>query len=124
MDDRRNYRIINRNITDPEERTRDVLYRNNRHNDIGIMIRIMWEARRKALEPPKGRKNGNQNKSTRLPLESHQTNLRTGHDSNIHARDFVLEDCPRTDLIVKPRTGLPAETLFSPTVFVQLGTTW
>ena len=57
MENRRNYRIINKNIVDPEERSWDVLYRNKKHNDIGIMIKIMWEARKKALEPPKRKRN-------------------------------------------------------------------
>ena len=64
------------------------------------MNMIMWEARRKALEPPKRKRNGNQ----------------TGCNTSIPVRDFVQGDHPRKEIIINPRTGLRAETLFSSTV--------
>ena len=50
LENKRDYSILNKDIMDPEERTKDLLYRNKNHNDIGIMIRTMYEARKKAME--------------------------------------------------------------------------
>ena len=103
LDNKRNYDILNKDIADPEERTKDILYRNKNHNDIGIMIRIMWETRRKALEPSK------KNKSPR-----------TCPHTGPHARDLVLSNCLCTSPNISHHTGPHAETSFSPIVLVQL----
>ena len=84
----------------------------------------MWEARRKALEPPKKSKTSNQKRNTRQSSESPHTSLRTKHNTSPRARNFVLNTCPHTNILINPRTGLHAETSFSPTVFVQLEKTW
>ena len=84
------------------------------------MIRIMWETRRRALEPPKKSKNSNQRKKIRQSSKCLHTSLCTSPCTGPRARDLVLTNCPRTSPHISPRTGLRAEISFSPTVLIQL----
>ena len=42
--------MINKSTTDPEERMRELLFRNKNHIRISIMIRNMWDLRRAILK--------------------------------------------------------------------------
>ena len=46
----RNYKLIDRYIRNPEERMRKLLFRDNRHWEIGKMIKDLWVERRKILK--------------------------------------------------------------------------
>ena len=49
LEHKRDYELINRNINDPEDRMRELLFRNKNHMEIRRMIKNMWELRRKLL---------------------------------------------------------------------------
>ena len=49
LEQKRDYRLINKNTRNPEERMRELLFRNKDHIRISIMIRSMWDLRRALL---------------------------------------------------------------------------
>merc|ERR1712055_303085 len=50
LEGKRNYDLINKELTDPEERMRTLLFRNENKQEVGRMIRDMWEMRSKILK--------------------------------------------------------------------------
>ena len=46
----RDYDLLDRNISDPEERMRILLFRDNRSLRIGKLIRDLWDLRRQQLK--------------------------------------------------------------------------
>ena len=50
LENHRDYNLIDRNIINSEERMRVLLFRDGRHQEIGNMIKKIWEERRKILE--------------------------------------------------------------------------
>ena len=54
LEGKRNYELINKKIQDPEQRLIDVLYKQENHRGVGIMIREMW-LRRKDIQTCKER---------------------------------------------------------------------
>ena len=42
----RDYRVIDKNIRNPEERLRKLLYRNKKYQEVGKMIKDLWTLRR------------------------------------------------------------------------------
>ena len=58
LEKRRNYNLIDKNIQCSEEKMRKLLFRNNRFQEIGEMIKNLWTERRKILETNK-KKNQN-----------------------------------------------------------------
>ena len=51
----RNYKLINKNIRNPEERLRELLYKNKEHQEIGKLIKNLWMLRKEMkndLRPP------------------------------------------------------------------------
>ena len=49
LEQKRDCELMNRNINDPEDRMRELLFRNKNHMEISRMIKNMWELRRKLL---------------------------------------------------------------------------
>ena len=49
LEGKRNYDLINKNLIDPEERMRTVLFRNEKRQEVGRMIRDMWVLRSELL---------------------------------------------------------------------------
>merc|ERR1712179_881214 len=58
----RDYNLLDRNISNPEDRMRTLLFRDNRSWKIGKLIRDLWDLRRKLLKelekPTRGRNRG------------------------------------------------------------------
>jgi len=58
----RDYNLLDRNISDPEDRMRILLYRDDRSWRVGKLIRDLWDLRRKLLKeiekPTRGRNKG------------------------------------------------------------------
>merc|ERR1712179_560718 len=50
LEGKRNYNLINKNLIDPEERMRTVLFRNEKRQEVGRMIRDMWILRSELLK--------------------------------------------------------------------------
>merc|ERR1711909_158543 len=50
LEGKRNYDLINKNLIDPEERMRTVLFRNEKRQEVGRMIRDMWILRSELLK--------------------------------------------------------------------------
>ena len=50
LESKRNYKIINKNIRNPEERMRILLYRNENHQIVSNMLRDLWELRKILLK--------------------------------------------------------------------------
>ena len=50
LEQKRDHNLINTDIRDPEERTRVLLFRDDRRQSIGKMIRNLWELRRQQLK--------------------------------------------------------------------------
>ena len=50
LESKRNYKIINKNIRNPEERMRTLLFRNENHQIVSNMLRDLWELRKILLK--------------------------------------------------------------------------
>ena len=50
MEGKRNTRVINKNIADPEERMKDFLFRNKEYAEVRKVIRDLWVLRNKKLK--------------------------------------------------------------------------
>jgi len=50
LEDKRNYDLINKKLSDPEERMRALLFRNENHQEVGRMIKALWDLRGKMLK--------------------------------------------------------------------------
>ena len=50
LEQKRNYTLIDRNIRDPEERMRVLLFRNREYTRVSKMIRSLWDLRRDLLK--------------------------------------------------------------------------
>ena len=48
---KRDYKIIDKNINNPEERMRTLLYRNENHQEVGKVVKNMWTLRRVDKQP-------------------------------------------------------------------------
>merc|ERR1711909_213930 len=53
IEDKRNYDLINKKLRDPEERMRALLFRNENHQEVGRMIKALWDLRDKMLKDRK-----------------------------------------------------------------------
>merc|ERR1712179_383414 len=53
LEDKRNYDLINKKLIDPEERMRALLFRNENHQEVGRMIKALWDLRGKMLKDKK-----------------------------------------------------------------------
>ena len=63
LEPKRNYNLIDKDIDDPEERMRKLLYRNEKHQEIGRLIKNLWSLRRELInnlvtEPNKNTSSG------------------------------------------------------------------
>ena len=47
LENKRDYNIINKDIENPEERMRILLFRNRNHQAVSKMLRDLWELRKK-----------------------------------------------------------------------------
>ena len=43
LESKRDYKVIDKNIRNPEERMRILLFRNKNHQDVSNMLRDLWE---------------------------------------------------------------------------------
>merc|ERR1712179_600560 len=50
LEGKRNYDLINKELRDPEERMRALLFRNENHQEVGRMIKALWDVRGKMLK--------------------------------------------------------------------------
>ena len=50
LETKRNYNLIEKDISDPEERMRKLLYRNEKHQEIGRQIKNLWNLRRELMD--------------------------------------------------------------------------
>merc|ERR1712179_461306 len=50
LEEKRNYDLINKELRDPEERMRALLFRNENHQEVGRMIKALWDLRGKMLK--------------------------------------------------------------------------
>merc|ERR1712179_702607 len=50
LEGKRNYELINKELIDPEERMRALLFRNENHQEVGRMIKELWDLRGKMLK--------------------------------------------------------------------------
>ena len=50
IEEKRNYNIINKDIKNPEERMRILLFRNKNYQAVSRMLRDLWELRKKILK--------------------------------------------------------------------------
>merc|ERR1712179_48913 len=62
LEGKRNYDLINKELIDPEERMRALLFRNENHQEVGRMIKELWDLRGKMLKDKKTTKKNNQKK--------------------------------------------------------------
>ena len=46
----RNYQLIDKNIRNPEERLRELLYKNKEHQEIGKLIKNLWIHRKNRID--------------------------------------------------------------------------
>ena len=46
---KRNYNIIDKDISNPEERMRKLLYRNEKHQEVGRLIKNLWNLRKELI---------------------------------------------------------------------------
>ena len=53
LEEKRNYDLINKELRDPEERMRALLFRNENHQEVGRMIKALWDLRGKMLKDRK-----------------------------------------------------------------------
>ena len=53
LEGKRNYELINKELIDPEERMRALLFRNENHQEVGRMIKELWDLRGKMLKDKK-----------------------------------------------------------------------
>ena len=65
FEEKRDYNLLDRKIKDPEERMRILLFRNERRQDIGRMIKNLWDLRRQLLKEKE--KKGGRNTNTLTP---------------------------------------------------------
>ena len=68
----RDYNLINRNIQNSEERMRNLLFKDNRFQEIGNMIKNLWTRRRKILESNKKENKKTIEKPKTDPLRQYQ----------------------------------------------------
>ena len=61
----RDYNLLDKDIEDPEERMRTLLFRNERRNDIGRMIKNLWDLRKQLLDE----KEEKRRKDTRIQIQ-------------------------------------------------------
>ena len=59
LEEARNYNLLDRNIKNPEKRMRKLLFRDNRFQEIGNMIKNLWTKRKKLLDITKKRQQAN-----------------------------------------------------------------
>ena len=58
LEKKRNHLIVNKDIIDPEERMKDLLFRNKNYTETSKVIRDLWVLRRQLLkEREKGKEN-------------------------------------------------------------------
>merc|ERR1712179_453678 len=62
LEGKRNYDLINKELIDPEERMRALLFRNENHQEVGRMIKELWDLRGKMLKDKKTTIKNNQKK--------------------------------------------------------------
>merc|ERR1712055_1028324 len=62
LEGKRNYDLINKELIDPEERMRALLFRNENHQEVGRMIKALWDLRGKMLKDRKTIIKNNQKK--------------------------------------------------------------
>merc|ERR1712055_186577 len=53
LEGKRNYELINKELIDPEERMRALLFRNENNQEVGRMIKDLWDLRGKMLKDKK-----------------------------------------------------------------------
>ena len=46
LENKRDYKLIDRNIQNPEERLRELLYKNKEHQEVGKLIKNLWMLRK------------------------------------------------------------------------------
>ena len=69
----RNYDLIDKDILNPEERMRTLLFRNNRYQETGEMIKNLWIKRRHLLGDNKKKKNDTTRQVITMPQRSTPT---------------------------------------------------
>ena len=117
LESKRNYNIINKEIVDHEERTKDVVCKKKNHNDVGSMIKILWESRKDIVELQKKSRFDNQrNNQAKGP----QSNTILNNQINEPGTNPQPAICPRTGPRTSPRTCSHAKIPFSPPVPVQM----
>ena len=50
LESKRDYKVIDKNIRNPEERMRILLFRNGNHQSVSRLLRNLWELRKKLLK--------------------------------------------------------------------------
>ena len=50
LEGKRDYNLINKKIKNPEKRLVELLYRQNKHQETGHMIRMLWNERLKIIK--------------------------------------------------------------------------
>ena len=50
LETKRNYNLIKKDIKDPEARMRKLLYKNEKHQEIGKLIRNLWTVRKELID--------------------------------------------------------------------------
>ena len=50
LDTKKNYSLIEKDIRDPEERMRKLVYRDERHQEIGRQIKDLWSLRKELMK--------------------------------------------------------------------------
>ena len=64
LEQKRDYSLLDREIKDPEERMRTLLFRDERRQSIGRLIKNLWDLRRQLLKEIEKRGGGNSNTQT------------------------------------------------------------
>merc|ERR1712055_116670 len=73
LEEKRNYDLINKELIDPEERMRALLFRNENHQEVGRMIKALWDLRGKML---KDRKTIIKNNKKKKPQKDERRNIK------------------------------------------------
>ena len=68
LERKRDYRLLEENIQNPKERMIQFLFRQNRFQETGRMIRIMWYTRRAILKYRKDTKKGERSNDGRVDI--------------------------------------------------------
>ena len=74
IEQKRDYNLLDREIKDPEERMRTLLFRKERRQDIGKMIKNLWDLRRQLLE---------------------EKEKKVGKDTNIQTPQITTQGCKK-----------------------------